>query len=137
MRAARGSYKRSVDLELAARGITDLPRSGGFVIALLETGSESIEEIVRGLGVTKQAFSQLVDALVTRGYVTRDQHPIDRRRIVLRLSDRGQLAASAVMTGAKAVDDRLQQQLTAAELRGLRKGLAALGDIKESFGAEK
>jgi DNA-binding MarR family transcriptional regulator len=136
MRAARGSYKRGIDGELAARGITSLPRSGGFVIALLSTGTESVEEIVRGLGVSKQAFSQLIDALVTRGYVTRDQHPLDRRRIVLQLTDQGQVAASAVMTGAKAVDDRLQQRLTASELHGLRKGLTVLGEIKESFGEQ-
>jgi DNA-binding MarR family transcriptional regulator len=137
MRAARGSYKRGVDAELAARGIVDLPRSAGFVLALLDAGSESVEEIVRGLGVTKQAFSQLIDALVTRGYVLRGQHPQDRRRIVVQLSDRGRIAATAVATGAKAIDDRLRQELTAAELRGLRKGLAVLGEIKESFGEHR
>jgi DNA-binding MarR family transcriptional regulator len=87
--------------------------------------------------VTKQAFSQLIDALVTRGYVLRGQHPQDRRRIVVQLSDRGRIAATAVATGAKAIDDRLRQELTAAELRGLRKGLAVLGEIKESFGEHR
>jgi DNA-binding MarR family transcriptional regulator len=123
-----------VAAELAAQGITDLPRSGGFVIAFLATGSDSVEEILRGLGVTKQALSQLVDALVTRGYVVRDEHPDDRRRIVLRLTERGRLAAAAVVAGAKIVDDLLRRQMSDAELVAMRKGLAVLGEIKASYG---
>ncbi|HWA65449.1 MAG TPA: MarR family transcriptional regulator [Mycobacteriales bacterium] len=134
MRGARGSYKRGVEAELAARGITDLPRGGGFVLASLSTGSEAVEDFVRGLGVTKQAFSQLTETLVSRGYVVREQHPADRRRLVLRLTARGRDAAEAVVAGAQDVDDQLRQRLSKTELAALRKGLAALAEIKAAYG---
>jgi DNA-binding MarR family transcriptional regulator len=133
MRAARGSYKRSIDAELAARGLEEVPGAGGLVLAYLAAGRDSIEEMVRRLGVTRQSFSQLVDSLVTRGYVTRDPHPDDRRRMVLALTERGRVAADAVMAGARAVDEQLAARLTDAELDGLRKGLAVLGEVKAAI----
>jgi DNA-binding MarR family transcriptional regulator len=134
MRAARGSYRLAVNAELAARGLEDVPGPGGLVLGYLAGGGDSIEEMVRRLGVTRQSFSQLVDALVARGYVTRDPHPDDRRRMVLALTERGTAAADAVMAGARVVDDQLAARLTPAELAGLRKGLAALSEIKAALG---
>ena len=50
MRVARGSYKRAIDTQLAAGEIDDLPRSGGFILAYLANGEESIPEMLGGLG---------------------------------------------------------------------------------------
>ena len=41
------------------------------------------------LGVTKQAVSQVIDVLVTHGYLERHGDSGDRRRVVLALTDRG------------------------------------------------
>ena len=46
-------------------------------------------DMIRGLGVTKQAASQLIDTLVLRGYLTRDVNPEDRRRMTVTLTERG------------------------------------------------
>lgn len=133
MRVARGSYRQVIVVELAHGGFDDLPRNGGFLLSYLANGDESIEEMIRGLGVSKQAFSQLVDTLVLRGYVTRDINPQDRRRMTLALTDRGRGAAEAIFTATKAVDEELSRRLSKAEMAGLRRGLAVLGEIKESW----
>lgn len=133
MRLARGSYKRAADVELARRDMTDLPRNAGFVLAYLANGDDSVEQMVRRLGVSKQAFSQLVDVLVSRGYLTREVHAEDRRRMSLGLTDRGSLAAEAIRVGVQTIDDELEQRLTKAQLAGLRRGLAVLAELKESF----
>lgn len=133
MRVARGSYRQVIIVELTRGGFEDLPRNGGFLLSYLANGDESIEEMIHGLGVSKQAFSQLVDTLVLRGYVTRDINPQDRRRMTLALTDRGRGAAEAIFTATKAVDEELSRRLSKAEMTGLRRGLAVLGEIKESW----
>jgi DNA-binding MarR family transcriptional regulator len=131
MRAARGSYAQAIRAHLAAEGIDDIPRNGAFVLSGLANGDESVVDMIRGLGVTKQAVSQLIDTLVLRGYLTRDINPEDRRRMTIDLTDRGRAAAAAICAGTAAIDDELARVLSPAELAGLRAGLAALGHIKE------
>jgi DNA-binding MarR family transcriptional regulator len=131
MRAAGRTYRQASGARLAAGGFDDLPRSGGILVVYLANGEESIEEMIRGVGVSKQAFSQLADTLVLRGFVTRDVNPQDRRRMTLALTDRGRAAAEAIFAATKAVDEELGRRLSAAEMAGLRHSLAVLGEIGE------
>jgi len=131
LRAARGSYAQAIRSRLAEAGFDDLPRNGGFVLGGMANHSGSAVDMIRGLGVSKQAASQLIDTLVLRGYLTRDMNPNDRRRMTIELTERGRGAAAAVRSGVEAIDAELAQMLTPAELAGLRSGLAALGHIKE------
>jgi DNA-binding MarR family transcriptional regulator len=131
LRAARGSYAQAIRGRLAEAGFDDLPRNGGFVLGGMANHGGSAVDMIRGLGVSKQAASQLIDTLVLRGYLTRDMNPQDRRRMTIELTERGRAAAAAVRSGVAAIDAELAQMLTPAELAGLRSGLAALGHIKE------
>jgi DNA-binding MarR family transcriptional regulator len=132
MRVARGSYKRAVDERLAAGGFEDLPNPGGFLLAYLANDEESIPERVEGLGINKREFSQLVDTLVLRGYITRAIDPKDRT-VSLALTERGRAAEEATAEGVLYVDAELERRLSEAELAGLRRGLAVLGEIKRSL----
>ena len=40
MRVARGSYKRAIDIQLAAGGLEDLPTTSGFLLAYLARDEE-------------------------------------------------------------------------------------------------
>ncbi len=133
MRLARGAYKRSADVRLVAAGLDDLPTTGGYLLAYLTTGEESIADMIQGLGFTKQAFSQLVDTMVLRGFITRDVDPDDRRRMTLCMTERGEAANRASYEGCLEVDKELERRLTAEELAGLRKGLSVLAEIKASL----
>jgi DNA-binding MarR family transcriptional regulator len=133
MRLARGAYKRSADVSLAAAGLEDLPTGGGYLLAYLATDEESIADMIRGLGFTQQAFSQLVDTMVLRGFITRDAEPDDRQRTTLRMTARGEAANEASFEACLKVDKELERRLTAEELAGLRKGLSVLAEIKESL----
>jgi DNA-binding MarR family transcriptional regulator len=137
MRAARGSYAQAVVAHLARAGYDDLPRNGAFVLANMAFGDGSAVDIIKGLGVTKQAASQLIDTLVLRGYLTRDVNPDDRRRMVIALTERGRDAASAVGTGAGSIDSQLAEVITPEQMAGLRIGLAALGQIKDRMKDER
>jgi DNA-binding MarR family transcriptional regulator len=130
LRAARGSYTQAIGSRLAEAGFEDLPRNGGFVLGGMANRGGSAVEMIRGLGVSKQAASQLIDTLVLRGYLTRAVNPVDRRRMTIELTERGRAAAAAVRAGVQTIDAELARLLTPVELDGLRSGLAALGRIK-------
>ncbi len=132
MRVARGSYKRAIDERLAAGGFEDLPNPGGYLLAYLANEEESIPEMIEGLGIRKREFSQLVDVLVLRGYVTRTIDSQDGT-VSLALTERGRAANEASFEGAGYVDRELERQLTEVELAGLRRGLAVLAEIKRSL----
>jgi DNA-binding MarR family transcriptional regulator len=131
LRAARGSYARAIAGHLAEAGFEDLPQNGGFILGGMHHHGGSAVDMIRGLGVTKQAASQLIDTLVLRGYLTRESNPDDRRRVTIELTERGRTAATAVRAGVKEIDAELAEMLTETELAGLRAGLQALGRIKE------
>jgi DNA-binding MarR family transcriptional regulator len=90
-------------------------------------------DLIRQLGVSKQAASQLVDTLVMRGYLEREVDPDDRRRMILQVTERGRTAAAAVRAGVVWVDTELAARLSPPELKGLRAGLVALCDIREGL----
>jgi DNA-binding MarR family transcriptional regulator len=130
MRAARGAYARSIRSQLRAIGIDDLPKNGAFVLFRLYEGSEPREDLPAGLGVSKQAVSQVIDVLVNRGYVVRGADASDRRRITLELTERGHQVVAAVWRGTEAIDKQLATRVSPAEVAALRSGLMALADIK-------
>lgn len=128
---ARGGYGNTVSACLAAAGFDDLPRNGPFVLGGIASNGGSAADVIRNLGVTRQAASQLIDTLVLRGYLSREVNSDDRRRMNIVLTERGRAAAAAIRAGIGQVDAELARVLSPAELAGLRAGLAALGEIRE------
>ncbi|TAK68918.1 MAG: MarR family transcriptional regulator [Actinomycetota bacterium] len=136
LQSARGAYRDAIRQGLDAGGFDNLPWNGFH--ALDKRNSEvSPAELMNELGISKQAASQLIDTLVVRGYLDRAINPDDRRRMTIRLTDRGKAAAAAIASAVQAVDDELARRVTPTDLVGLRSGLAALCDIRESLGISR
>ena len=135
LRAGRATYAQAIRHELAAAGFDDLPRNGAFLLGGMANRGGAFADLIRHLGVTKQAASQLVDTLVLRGYLSRDADPEDRRRITVELTARGRAAAAAVRAGVETVDAALRERLSAADVTALRIGLLALIDVREDLEA--
>ena len=131
LRAARGAYAQAITGRLAEAGFEDVPRNGPFVLGGMVNQDVSALEMTRGLDVSKQAASQLVDTLVLRGYLTRRTNPDDRRRMLIELTDRGRAAAAAIHAAVGEVDAELAATISPQQLAGLRAGLVALAEIKE------
>jgi DNA-binding MarR family transcriptional regulator len=130
MRSARGAYARSIRDQLHAIGIDDLPRNGAFILAGIDAAGGPRGDLVADLGVTRQAVSQVIDILVSRGYLERSPDPDDRRRVALERTERGRQVVDAVLRGVQAVDDQLQERVTPGEIEATRAVLLALTDIK-------
>jgi DNA-binding MarR family transcriptional regulator len=131
LRAARGAYAIVIRERLSAAGFDDLPRNGAYVLGGMANHGGSASGLVRQLGITKQATSQLLDTLVLRGYLERRSDPVDRRRMIVELTDRGRGAAAAVREGVEEVDAELVAMISSGELAGLSAGLIALTTIRE------
>lgn len=139
MREARDVYRGAVRRALADAGCDDVPRNGAFVLAGLDYSAPGPAfspqaDVVASLGLSKQAASQLIDTLVLREYLERRVDPEDRRRMGVRLTDRGRTAAIAIQRAIGAIDTTLAQLIKADELHGLRAGLAAYRVIRERSG---
>jgi len=132
MRAARGAYAQSIRARLHAIGVDDLPRNGVFVLAGIDPTGGPRQDLPTGLGVSKQAVSQVIDVLVNRGYLTRGPDPGDRRRISLALTGRGQEVVDAALHGVEDVDQRLLERVSADQVKAMRVVLATLAEIKIS-----
>lgn len=131
LRVAHGAYVHAVEARLAAAGVFDLPRQGPFALAGIARHGGSMTYLTRELAVSKQAASQLIDALVQRGYLERCEDPDDRRRISLTLTERGLSVARAVHESVDLVERELRTRVPAEQIEGLRAGLIALCHMRE------
>ena len=87
-----GGYRKLVDaavVELEARGFRDARAPEHYALSAIESGADSVSELGRRLSVTKQAAAKTAEALLERGYISRDADPSDARRKRLTLTPLG------------------------------------------------
>ncbi|MFD9550150.1 MarR family winged helix-turn-helix transcriptional regulator [Nocardia salmonicida] len=87
--AAAAEVTQAVHAGVTAAGFTDIRPTHGFAFVRMAPDGATVGEIAEHLAVTKQAASQLVDELVTKGYADRNPHPRDARARLITLTDRG------------------------------------------------
>lgn len=74
---------------LAQRGWDDIRPAYGFVLLEASAGPMPLRAVAALLGVTKQAASQLVDAMEADGYVRRTRDPGDARARLVSITPKG------------------------------------------------
>jgi DNA-binding MarR family transcriptional regulator len=126
LRAARSVYGAAIRRALGEAGCDDLPANGPYVIGAMARGDVQLAEIISQVGRSKQAAGQLVDTLVMRGYLDRQVDVDDRRRLVVSLTPRGELAAEVIRSAISHVDSRLTSKVGADKLAQTRETLGAL-----------
>jgi DNA-binding MarR family transcriptional regulator len=126
LRAARSTYGAAIRSALVEIGCGDVPRNGAFVLGGIARNGAAMGDVIRGLGVSKQAGGQVVDTLVVRGYLDRAPDPDDRRRMTLGLTERGRLAAAATRAAVDGVDAEVIARVGAEPVAAARRTLAAL-----------
>jgi len=126
LRAAWKTYALMTQRALAEAGFDDVPRNGSYVLAAIARSGAPLGEVIKQLGVSKQAAGHLVDTLVTRGYLDRAVDPDDRRRLTITLTDRGLAAAKVIGTAVDRVDRQLVVQVGAEFVAHTRATLASL-----------
>ena len=134
--AASSALVDGIQAGVAARGFTDVRPAHGFAFARLAPAGATVSELAVHLGVTRQAAAQLVDELVTRGYVTRRPHPHDGRAQLIVLTERGWACTRAADAAAAETVAGWAAVLGGDRLRALRDDLAAIapaGHLRPSW----
>jgi DNA-binding MarR family transcriptional regulator len=98
--AAGNALVDGIHAGVVARGFTDLRPAHGFAFARLAPAGATVSELAAHMGVTRQAAAQLVDELVTKGYVERRPHPDDGRAQLIMLTERGWACTRAAEAAA-------------------------------------
>ena len=133
LRAARAAYGAAVRAALAEAGFDDMPRQGGFVVTVIANTGAPLSQVIGELRMSKQAGGQLVDSLVTRGYLDRAVDPADRRRLTVSLTERGMAAADVVRSVVRRISDELDERVGPEYVARARVTVAALVEISREL----
>ena len=94
------------------------------------------QELAQRLGVTKQAMSQLIRELQTRGYVEQVSDPTDTRAKLIRLTKRGIALRAACHQMRSAINEVALRALGPARLKRLQKDLVELAKALATITAQ-
>jgi DNA-binding MarR family transcriptional regulator len=130
LRGARRVYGGAIRDALSEAGYGDIPKNGIYVLGAIARMGAPLSRIIEQLGVSKQAGGQLVDTLVVRGYLDRETDPHDRRRLTVRLSERGRAAAEISRAAVERIDARLARRVGRDWIAHTRATLLALMDAE-------
>jgi DNA-binding MarR family transcriptional regulator len=114
--------------ELAKLGYDDVKPAHDFALHSILAGADSASELGRAMSITKQAAAKTITLLEARGYVARDPDPADKRRVQLRVTERGM----SMLREGEAVFDRLRADW---EKQAGTEAVAALEKTLQSYAA--
>jgi DNA-binding MarR family transcriptional regulator len=136
LRHARNTYGGAMRKALDEAGYDDIPGNGLYVIGGLALGAEDVPlgQLIKELRISKQAAGQLVDMLVTRGYLERSVDKDDRRKLTVTLTERGKAAAATQGAAREKVDAELLAGVGLDDVNRTRRTLAVLIDIGRQAG---
>jgi len=117
-----GGFRSLVDAavaELALRGYEDVRPVHDFAMRAIASGADNASELGRRLSVSKQAAAKTIAVLQERGYVAREEDPLDARRKRLQVTE---LGFDVLRTGEAIFDelrDQWERQIGPAQLESL------------------
>ncbi|MFH7029439.1 MAG: MarR family winged helix-turn-helix transcriptional regulator [Heteroscytonema crispum UTEX LB 1556] len=97
----------------------------------------SLSEVAEHLGVTCATASTTTERLVQRDFVLRSDHPQERRKIVLYLTEEGKHHLEQTLGQTRTHIADLLDGLTAKEIAQIEKGLALLKNVFEKSEVKK
>src|SRR5213594_437765 len=110
-------------IESSETGLSDF----AVIEMLLHKGPQPVNAIGRRVELTSGAITTAVDRLESRGLVTREAHPSDRRARIVRLTAAGKEQAAKIFAGHKAAMDVAASALSKTERATLIALLKKLG----------
>jgi DNA-binding MarR family transcriptional regulator len=128
--------RRALGSEVAVGETETISTNQFLALRALATRDRTATELGRAVGVRLPSLTAIVDTLVARGWVERYGDKADRRRVNLKLTDRGHDAYRRARHSAEDRMSRLLERVSARDGRALFRGLdalqAALTDLRRS-----
>ena len=121
---------REIRSEMRSRRSPDLtvPQFRALVFVNRNRGS-SLLEVAIHMGLTPPSVCRLVDVLIARGFMTREEHPTDRRRVRLAVTSRGAAVLESCRKGTLAHLSGKLSCLAADELEVILRGMRTLRTV--------
>jgi DNA-binding MarR family transcriptional regulator len=108
---------------LQARGWTDVRPAFGFALLAARDRPTSATELAELMGMSKQAASKLVDAMVSGGYLQRGTDPEDGRQRPVSLTGRGEELLAAVEEVYAELEAEWAKLIGASQVDRMRRDL--------------
>lgn len=89
-------------------------------------GLMTIGELANVLAISRPSASILIEQLVQRGLVVREEDPLDRRRTLIRLTAQADALVCSLYQGNETFMQAWLNRLSNADLAALTRGIAAL-----------
>lgn len=86
----------------------------------------SLSDVAEQVGLTLSSMSKLIEGLVARRLVTREESPEDRRRLVLALTPEGRSLLASARAATHARLSEILQTLSESELAQVEEALTLL-----------
>ena len=115
-----GAFKLQLHRHLADAGFTDLGPSFGYVFRLLLAQPASLRDVAERLGISSPGALKVVDDMVAKGYVERQDDPHDRRVKRLLLTARGRRAIEEARRFHALFEQGLAERLGARQVAAAR-----------------
>ena len=105
------------------------PAHGNALEMLAVEDGLRLTDIAAQAGMTTQSMGELVDDLVAKGYLRRQEDPADRRAKRIYLTGTGRQAADAGHTATRTAEQQLQAALGPRQYQQLRRDLAIIAHL--------
>jgi DNA-binding MarR family transcriptional regulator len=121
---------REIRSQMRSRGSVDLtvPQFRTLAFVNRNKGS-SLSEVADHIGLTSPSASSLVDGLIQRGMMTREEHPGDRRRIRLTVTGSGEAILETSTNGTMRYLAKKLSSVSASDREVIAKAMETLRSI--------
>lgn len=121
---------REIRTQMRSQGSLDLtvPQFRALAFINHNKGS-SLCEVSVHMGLTSPSASALVDGLIERGMMTREEHPDDRRRVRLDVTSRGRTILETSTIGTMAYLAKKLNNVSADDREVIVKAMEALRSV--------
>ena len=127
---------RFIRADMRGRNTTDLSVPQFRSLAFLDRNpGASLSELAEHLGVTRATASANTERLVQRNFIHRCDHPQERRRVELKLTEAGKAHLHKAREQTRAYIADLLNSLTDEQVVQIDIGLALLKQVFEDSGA--
>lgn len=107
------------------------------VLEAIDEGASQVSSVAEICGRHVSSASRLVDALVSRGLVTRVEDPADRRAVLLDLTDEGERTIRGIAAAHREFLGRVVARMDDADVDALAASMSRLADTAERVAEEE
>jgi len=130
LRTAYNVLSAAIYDAVAQTGATDMrPAHGNAMEMLAIQDGLRLTDLAARAGMAPQSMGELVDDLVSKGYLERHEDPADRRAKRIYLTQKGRTTAAASKVAVRQIEQQISEMLGARHYQQMRRNLAAIAEL--------